>query len=231
MKNTLKMASFWFVLGAVCLCSAQGLRAQSAKPSPHKPGINSLTAFTGAMTGCGYSTGETPIAPVPSPGGSRRSNGAPRQPSLLLISGHDSWDDGEGSDRAEIVGLWKFQFVAEGNSGMPPDGAVIDQGFATWHRDGTEIINSGRPPITGSFCMGVWKQTTRGIYKVNHFALSWAPNGTTFVGPANLREEVVLDESEDSYSGTFTIDQYGPDGTTLLAHITGQVTATRIKAD
>jgi len=128
------------------------------------------------------------------------------------------------------VGLWKFQFVAEGNSGIP-DGTVIDQGFATWHRDGTEIMKSGRPPITGSFCMGVWKQTTRGTFKLNHFALSWDTNGTTFVGPANLREEVVLDESEDSYTGTFTIDQFGPDGTTVLAHITGQVTATRIKAD
>jgi hypothetical protein len=231
MKYTLRMASFWFVLGAVCLCSAPGLQAQSANASQHKPGISSFTALTGANTGCGYSTGEAPIAPVPSPKGSRRSNGASREPSLVLISGHDSREDRKDSERAEIVGLWKFQFVAEGNSGMPPDGAVIDQGFVTWHRDGTEIMNSGRPPITSNFCMGVWRQTRRGTYKLNHFALSWDTNGTTFVGPANIREEVVLDESEDSYSGIFTIDQYAPDGTTPLAHITGQVTATRIKAD
>jgi hypothetical protein len=231
MKYTLKMASFWLVLGAVCLCSAQGLQAQAAKASPHKPGINSFAALTGANTGCGYSMGEAPIAPVPLPKGSRRSDGTSREPSLVLISGHDRREDREDSERAEIVGLWKFQFVAEGNSGTPPDGVVIDQGFATWHRDGTEIMNSGRPPITSNFCMGVWKQTSRDTYKLNHFALSWDASGTNFVGPANIREEVVLDESENSYSGNFTIDQYAPDGTTLLAHIAGKVTATRITAD
>lgn len=53
-----------------------------------------------------------------------------------------------------IVGFWKVKFVSEGNPGIP-DGIVIDNGFVRWHGDGTEIMNSSRPPATGNFCMGV----------------------------------------------------------------------------
>jgi len=35
-----------------------------------------------------------------------------------------------------------------------PDGVPLDDGYATWHSDGTEIMNSGRVPKTGSF---VWE--------------------------------------------------------------------------
>jgi hypothetical protein len=34
---------------------------------------------------------------------------------------------------------------------------VIDDALATWHSDGTEIMNSSKPPISQSWCMGVWK--------------------------------------------------------------------------
>ena len=67
-------------------------------------------------------------------------------------------------------------------------------------------------------------------YKLNHFALSWDPTGTNLIGPANIREEVVLGRSGNSYAGTFTIDQFDTDGN-VLAHIAGRVTATRITAD
>jgi hypothetical protein len=76
--------------------------------------------------------------------------------------------------------------------------------------------------------MGVWKKTGQSSYKLNHFALSWDPTGKTLIGPANIREEVVLDGHENSYSGTF--DQYDTEGH-LLAHISGLVTAQRITAD
>jgi hypothetical protein len=118
------------------------------------------------------------------------------------------------------------KFVAH-NSPRIPDGTVIDDGYATWHSDGTEIMNSGRAPITGNFCMGVWKLTRRSIYKLNHFELSWDSTGTNLIGPANIREEVVLDRDGDSYVGTFTIDQFDVSGNTL-AHIAGQVSGRRI---
>jgi hypothetical protein len=128
-----------------------------------------------------------------------------------------------------IVGLWEVSLVSKGNPGIPDD-AVLDSGYATWHSDGTEIMNSSRPPKSGSFCMGVWKKTGRSAYRLNHVALSWDPTGNTFVGPARIREQVTVGRSGDTYTGTFTIDQYDPAGT-LLVHLTGDIVAHRITAD
>jgi hypothetical protein len=79
-------------------------------------------------------------------------------------------------------------------------------------------------------------------FKLHHVALSWAfdlntpvtgpgTGGADFVGPADIREEVTLDKSGNSYEGQFTLVQYAPDGTTRLATIIGTVTATRITVD
>jgi hypothetical protein len=127
-----------------------------------------------------------------------------------------------------IVGLWKFSFVAHGNPSGPPDGTPIDAGFATWHADGTELMNSGRSPRSSSFCMGVWKRTGPFSVKLNHWALSWSDDGGAFVGPANIREELTLDAGGNSYHGTFSIDQYDASGSTVLGHVVGTVSATRI---
>ena len=130
---------------------------------------------------------------------------------------------------AVITGLWKFTFTAKGNTNIP-DGAPIDAGYATWHADGTEIMNSGRPPMTGNFCMGVWKQTGHKTFKLNHVALSWDPSGTTFVGPANIREVVTVDGTGNNYSGTFTLTQYDTNGN-VLVQVLGVISAQRITAD
>ncbi len=174
-----------------------------------------------ASAQCSYREGSKIAQPKFQPG-SWQEPGMSRPASLLLVS-----DD--GPDAKSIVGFWKVTFVAEGNDGIP-DGIVIDFGYAQWHSDGTEIMNSGaRPPATGNFCLGVWKKTGHSAYKLNHFAISSDLNGN-LVGPANIREAVVLDRSGDSYSGSFTINQFDQSGNTL-AHITGQVTATRITVD
>jgi hypothetical protein len=131
--------------------------------------------------------------------------------SLLLVSNHDSDDD-------PIVGFWRSKFVVGGN--------VVDAGFSQWHSDGTEILNSSRPPATSSFCLGVWKRVERSTYKLNHFAISWDASGN-FVGNTNIREDVTLSKDGNSYSGALTIDQYDPSGNPV-AHIEGEVTATRI---
>jgi len=138
--------------------------------------------------------------------------------SLLLVAAQEGSDD-------RIVGFWKVKFVSEGNSGIP-DGTVIDNGFAQWHSDGTEILNSSRPPATGNFCLGVWQKSGPSSYKLNHFALSWDVSGT-LVGPAQIREDVTLDHKANHYVGTFTIDQFDVSGN-LLAHIAGKVIATRV---
>jgi hypothetical protein len=142
--------------------------------------------------------------------------------SFLLMPNNDHESD-EG-----IVGFWKVKFLAKDNSDIPDD-TVIDTGFAQWHGDGTEIMNSSRPPATSNFCLGVWRKTGRSNYKLNHFALSSDLDGK-LIGPANIREEVILDQSGDAYRGVFTIDQYDLSGN-LLAHITGEIVAARITVD
>jgi hypothetical protein len=134
----------------------------------------------------------------------------------------------EGAD-PRIVGFWKVKFVAEGTTGIPDD-TVIDNGFVQWHGDGTEIMNSSRPPATGNFCLGVWQKSGPSSYKLNHFALSFDPSGT-LIGPAQIREDITLNHKGNQYEGTFTIDQYDLEGNPLPPHITGRVTATRITVD
>ena len=135
----------------------------------------------------------------------------------------------EDSD-ASIVGFWHVVFTSEGTTNPPiPDGAVVDNGFAQWNSDQTEIMNSSRPPATGNFCLGVWEKTGRSTYVLNHFALSFNPDGS-MMGPANIRESVTLSADGRSYSGTFSIDQYDTH-LNLLAHIVGNIAATRVTID
>jgi hypothetical protein len=129
-----------------------------------------------------------------------------------------------------ITGLWQFTFTSKNNVGIP-NGAQLDAGFVTWHADGTELMNSGRAPMTGSFCQGVFRHTSVYGYKLNHYALSWDPTGTVFVGPTNIREQLWLGRGGNTYTGSVLITQFAPDGTTVLAHIAGTVSAKRLTPD
>lgn len=129
-----------------------------------------------------------------------------------------------------ITGMYQFTFTAKGNSGIP-DGTQLDKGFATWHADGTEIMNSGKPPRTQSFCMGVWAQTGVRAYKLNHWALNWDDTGTVFTGTVNIQESIKLDLSGNSYSGSFSITPYPPSGSPAGTPVVGVVSGTRIRAD
>jgi hypothetical protein len=131
------------------------------------------------------------------------------------------------SDEPGIVGLWRVTFLSEKNPGIP-DNTVIDAGFAEWHSDGTEIMNSSRVPATGNFCLGVWTRSGPRSYKLNHFALNFKADGT-LVGPTRLYEEVALN-GHDSFVGSFTIDDYDQNGN-LLDHIGGRVEGKRITVD
>jgi hypothetical protein len=221
MKPIRHLAAFIGV--ALLLASGWSSAANAQAPSAKSP--SSLIE-----AGCGYSPSEAPAAPAGRQQKSGEATGHFRLASLVMVSGRDRNSD-EDFDHAGIVGLWKIKFVSKGNTGIGiPDGAPLDDGYATWHSDGTEIMNSGRVPKTGSFCMGVWKRTGRSSFKLNHFALSWDPTGTKLIGPTNIKQEIVLDGNENSYSGTVTIDQYDTEGH-LLVHISGLVSAQRITAD
>lgn len=148
----------------------------------------------------------------------------------LLRAGLVTIGDDDDDRAAAIVGFWHVKFVV----GSGSSAQTIDAGYAQWHADGTEIMNSGgRAPVTTSFCLGVWKQVGYRQYKLNHFAASWdptpatnAPNGT-LVGPAQIQEDVTLAPDGNHFSGTFTIDQYLENGN-LMAHVAGNISGTRI---
>ena len=128
---------------------------------------------------------------------------------------------------ASIVGFWKFAFTA-------PDGSSVDWGFQHWHDDGTEMTNSGsRPPEDGSFCMGVWGQHGRGSYNMNHWAIAYGGppdfDPTVLAGLVNIHEQVNVDPSGNSMSGSFSEDLYAEDGTTFITHLgDGAVSGSRI---
>ena len=130
--------------------------------------------------------------------------------------------------------MWKFTLTAQGNTGpgAPPDGVPLDIGFTQWHSDGTEIINSGRPPQDGSICLGVWEKTGKSRYTFNHFATGYdtanAPSGIgNPTGPTHIVGDVMVSRDGKHYAGTFTLDAYDTSNT-LIAHIVGVITATRI---
>jgi len=136
---------------------------------------------------------------------------------LLLASEYESDEP--------IVGFWKVSSVAKGNSGIP-DGTVIDSAFTQFHSDGTEITNSSRPPVTSSFCLGVWKKVGPSHYRLNHFAISWDPNSNP-VGPAHLREDILVSPDAKTFTATFSVDQFDQSGN-LLVHVSGQADGRRI---
>jgi hypothetical protein len=150
-----------------------------------------------------------------------------------------SWNQGDGpssllklinSNDEPIVGLWKVDFIASGNPAPgPPDGVVLDHAYVQWHNDGTEIMNSGRNPVTQSFCLGVWKKVGHHHYKLNHVAVSWDQTVDTQnpQGPANIREDVVLGPNGNHFSGSFVLVQYDQAGNVLF-QATGKLKGTRI---
>jgi hypothetical protein len=142
-----------------------------------------------------------------------------------------------------IAGLYEVTMTAEGNgpTGLP-DGTPVDHAYVSWHADGNEIMNSGRPAGDANFCMGTWAQTGVRTYMLNHFMLSWAQtvnaDGTdidnAFVGPASIQETVTLSRDGSSYTGTFVLTQYDQNYNIITPGgipIQGTVTGTRKTID
>jgi hypothetical protein len=142
----------------------------------------------------------------------------------------------ESAPEPSIVGFWHVKFFAMGNQGIP-DKTEVDAGYAHWHSDGTELMNSGgHAPSTSSFCMGVWKKTAALKYELNHFAIAWDPTPSTadpdgvIVGPASIRESVTLSANGNAFTGTFVIIQYD-ETLKVLAEVKGDIKGTRINVN
>jgi hypothetical protein len=136
-------------------------------------------------------------------------------------------------DAPSIVGMWHLVFTANSLNGGTIPNTVIDNSLVVWHDDGTEIMNSARPARDGNFCMGVWVQTGRLSYSLNHIAwqgndLTNAPSG---IGNPRLGaqfiEEVNLSPDGNHYSGTFTLTSYDASGNPTVS-FSGSLAATRI---
>jgi hypothetical protein len=136
-----------------------------------------------------------------------------------------------GGPGKSIVGMWKVQFISHGNGGhVPPipDGALIDFGYSQWHADGTEILNSGgHSPAGGNWCLGVWEQTGPLTFALNHFPIAYNSATGMISNYINIREQITVAPSGNSYAGTFTLDVYDPLGNPV-DHLTGTIVASRI---
>lgn len=134
-----------------------------------------------------------------------------------------------------LTGMWTFQFLSKGNaSGTPsiPDGAQVDFEYVQFHSDGLELLNSGsRAPATQNFCMGVWEKTGYSTYQVNHFALSYDATSGALNGKAHIQETLTLSAGGTALTGTFVIDMYNAAATSVVAHIVGTVSGSRITVD
>ena len=85
MKCKFRVASLSFLFGAICLCFVPGLWAQSAKAPAPSSGSNNQPALITGNTGCGYSIGEKPAAPVRPQHRSGQAEGKSGLASLLKI--------------------------------------------------------------------------------------------------------------------------------------------------
>jgi hypothetical protein len=159
-----------------------------------------LAAAAPAYAGCGDVAGAQPSAWRPDGG-----------TSLFHYADHEH--------EASIVGLWSTQFFV--------GSTMTDFGYAEWHSDGTEFLNSGsRAPATQNFCLGTWAQIAPNRFKLNHFALSYDAGSGKLNGIVNIREDVTV--GGDEYGGAFTIDVYQPSTKALLQHVAGRVTGKRV---
>jgi hypothetical protein len=167
-----------------------------------------------ASAGCGDIPGKPPASHRLQPPYLMR---AAYQPARFVLAA-----DGTPSG-ASIVGLWKVTFTA--------GGTMIDWGYAQWHSDGTEIMNSGgRAPATGNFCLGVWEKAGPSTYKLNHVALSYDAASGALNGFVSIRELVTVDHTGNKYQGWFTIDVVDPNKNPV-GHVEGDITGERITAD
>jgi hypothetical protein len=153
---------------------------------------------------------------------------------LLSQTAEAEKSEARGPGGASMVGMWNFRFVSEGNTGHNPsipDGAIMDFGYSQIHSDGTEIINSGgHAPATENFCLGVWGETGFLTYEVNHFPLSYNATTGALANLINIREQITLSPSGDSFTGTFTLNVYDTKGN-QVDHVVGNVIATRVTVD
>lgn len=181
--------------------------------------VLALATAPGALAQCGLSKNFKPASWHPSIGAAHLARAA--------------FDDGD-EDGQSIVGMWHVLFTAQTMNGSAIPDTVIDNALSVWHSDHTEIMNSVRPPQDGNFCLGVWKQTGRSSFYLNHFAwfANQFPNATNNgigdpTGPTRFTEKVTVTPDGKHFTGTFTLTAYDTKGN-VATSFTGALSGNRI---
>ena len=125
---------------------------------------------------------------------------------------------------ATMVGLWDVTFTS--------GGSLYDEGFDQYQSDGTEIMNDITPPAAGNVCLGVWARTGGLTFKLRHPFWIFDALGINLIGKGLLLEQISLDQSGDSYKGTFTFEFRDLSGNPIpsMPDVSGDLSATRITA-
>lgn len=122
-------------------------------------------------------------------------------------------------DRVSIVGLWHVIYTDS-------TGQFFLETFDQWHSDGTEFEAANANPIEGNICLGVWKKAGANTVSLNHIGWNFDPAGNS-AGYFTIKETDTVDDSGQSYHGTFDFTVYNPDGS-VQVEVTGTMAATRI---
>jgi hypothetical protein len=122
-------------------------------------------------------------------------------------------------DNGSIVGLWHVNYTDS-------TGAPFLESFKMWHRDGTELESVNGAPVTGNFCLGVWKQTGRRTVQLNHTGWAFNPDGSS-AGFFTIIETNTVSREGDTYQGVFDFKQFDVNGN-LVFEATGTQKAKRI---
>jgi hypothetical protein len=117
-----------------------------------------------------------------------------------------------------FVGLWDLKIYSQGQ--------LFDEGFDTFHSDGTELLITQDNPITENVCPGVWEQTGPATIKVKHPSWYFDTSGN-LLGSVIIYETLTLD-CDDSFHGTSLEVVYDTQGNKLGSY-ESQLTGTRIK--
>lgn len=133
----------------------------------------------------------------------------------------DFQSQADKASNMSIVGLWHVQFTVGGQT--------IQEAYQIWNGSGTEVHNPNVDPRTGSVCLGVWKHTAHGAYKLAHRVWSYDTNGN-FLGTINLSETLTLGGAGKTHSGSFALDFYDPTGKFLM-EVAGNVAGERISVE
>jgi hypothetical protein len=147
------------------------------------------------------------------------------KPSKALKSTARPAQEGEPTSAPEhtsIVGLWHVILTLSPADG----GGMLYQSLQQFHADGLEMESADLDPAGGNACMGVWKKTGPRTVEIYHVGWIFAVNPLG-AGYFVLTEKNKLGEDGNTWTGTFEIKTFAPDGTPTH-DLTGTIAATRL---